>query len=206
MSLKNIDNIWSNKQSTCTLQLQGVSRNDGAIWMVSKLNFHFKSCLAALLFVMNSEHSCLLPNRMVHRHSQWERVSLEQVLDPRSNPSNYTRVNHICKEKQGNEKLPSDPFCVTNPFIRWHIIMGNETAFLSCLSRFPLRVSAHNFHRVYYEAVYVFAKPWSCLQTSEYVVTASIPWATVLVSNLLVVTVSNGKHSMEAQGVQTVTF
>ncbi len=42
--------------------------------------------------------------------------------------------------------------------------MYNETAFLSSLSRFPIRVSAHDFPKVYYKTVDVFAKSLSWLQ------------------------------------------
>ena len=49
--------------------------------------------------------------------------------------------------------------------------MYKETGFLSCLSRFPLRVLAH-FPTVYFGAVLVIAKSWSCLQNAA---TVSIP-------------------------------
>ncbi len=38
--------------------------------------------------------------------------------------------------------------------VKRHDTMFNETTFISFLSRFPLRVSAYNFLRVYYETVY----------------------------------------------------
>ena len=49
----------------------------------------------------------------------------------------------------------------------------HETIFLSCLSRFPLTMLTHNFSRVYYKVLQIFAKPWSCPQN---VIAASKPY------------------------------
>ena len=39
--------------------------------------------------------------------------------------------------------------------------MHKETAFISCLSGFPVRVSSHHLPRIYYKAYKVFSKSLS---------------------------------------------